>query len=163
MQFQFGIIPSATTPVPPLVPLPDAVPDLLKMIIQQQSDLLTQMLEVQREQLHFQRAKAHDAIARWRQVLGRWEKDYPELAEHSKTAYPLVERAFIQMLSVMLAEVSEQGEDALDNEFAVQEFIDRYGMKIGQLGQLLSVMGPLNEAAQQNEAAKQQQQQAPPT
>ena len=161
MQFQFGITPTVQTPVPPLIPLPDSVPDLLKMMIQQQSDLLTQILEVQREQLNVQRASAHDAIARWRHVLARWEQAHPELADHSKSAYPLIERAYIQMLASVLEEVAELGEDALDNEFAVQEFIDRYGMKIGQLGHMLSVIGPLNEAAQQNEAAKQQQQTPP--
>ena len=46
-------------------------------------------------------------------------------------------------------------DNALDNEFAVQEFLDRYGMKLGQLGHILSVIGPLSEAAHQNEASKQ--------
>jgi len=164
MQFQFGITPTTQTPVPPLIPLPESVPDLLKMMIQQQSDLLTQILEVQREQFNFQRASAQENVARWRQVLARWEKAHPEISKHSKATYPLVERAFIQLVATMLEEVAEQGDEALENEFALQEFIDRYAMKIGQLGQLLSVIGPLNEAAQQNESVKQQQQQqAPPT
>jgi hypothetical protein len=163
MQFQFGITPTTPTPVPSLIPLPESVPELLKMMIQQQSDLLTQIVEGQREQLNFQRASAHDAVARWRHILARWETAHPQLAAQSKTAYPLIEVAFMQLLASMLDEVAEQGEDALDNEFAVQEFIDRYGMKVGQLGHLLTVLGPLNEAAQQNEAAKHQQQQTPPS
>lgn len=162
MQFQFGITPAVATTAPPMMPLPDSVPDLLKMMLQQQGDMLTQILEVQREHLNHDRASAHDAVARWRHVLGRWENDHPEFAEHSKIAYPLVERAYIQLLASMLEEIAQQGDDALENEFAVQEFIDRYGMKIGQLGHLLSIIGPLNEAAQQNESAKQQQQ-TPPT
>ena len=161
MQFQFGITPATNTPAPPLMPLPDSVPELLKLLLNQQSDLLTQILDVQRENLNFQRAAACDSIARWRHILGRWEKDHPEFAEQSKIAYPLLERAYIQLLANMLEELVEQGDDALENEFAVQEFLDRYGMKIGQLSHLLGIIGPLSEAAQQNEAAKQQQQTPP--
>ncbi len=51
------------------------------------------------------------------------------------------------MLVGMVEELAEHGEDALDNDFSVQEFLDRYGMRVGQLSHLLSVVGPLAEAA----------------
>jgi hypothetical protein len=56
--------------------------------------------------------------------------------------------------------VAEQGDDGLDNDFAIQEFIDRYGMKVGQFSHMMSIIGPLSEAAHQlDEIAKQQEQQ----
>jgi hypothetical protein len=66
-----------------------------------------------------------------------------------------MEKTFVQMLVNMIEELTDKGDDALDNEFAVQEFLDRYGQKLGQLSHLLSILGPLSDAAQQNDASKQ--------
>jgi len=114
---------------------------------------------VQREQLSHARATAQDNLARWRQLLARWQEEHPEFAGHCKKAYPLMEKSYVKMLATMVEELAEQGEDALDGDFTVQEFLDRYGMKLGQLSHLISIIGPLSEAAhQQDEASKQQQQ-----
>ena len=39
------------------------------------------------------------------------------------------------------------GDESIDNEFALAEFLDRYGIRLGQIGTLLSVVGPLAEVA----------------
>src|SRR5437879_3444300 len=160
MQFQFDIASSAThAPAPPQPVTAETVPDLLRQILEVQRDQLTQILEVQKEHLHHARTTAHDNLSRWRQLLTRWQDDHPEFAEHCKQAYPLMEKAYVQMLATLVEELAEHDGEALDGEFAVQEFLDRYGMKPGQLSHLISIIGPLAEAAHQNEAAKQQQQQ----
>jgi hypothetical protein len=143
---------------------PETVPDLLRQMLELQRDGFSQMLELQKEQLNHARATSQDNLSRWRNILTRWAEAYPEFAEHCKMAYPLMERSYVQMLANMVEELSQQGDDALDTEFTVQEFLDRYGMKIGQLSHLLGIVGPLSEAAQQNEAAakQQQEQQTPP-
>ncbi len=148
MHFQFDVASSSTPSAPPVPATPETVPDLLR-----------QILEVQREQLNHARATALDNLARWRQLLARWQDEHPEFAGYCKKAYPLLEKSYVQMLANMVEELSEQGDDALDGDFAVQEFLDRYGMKLGQLSHLISIIGPLSEAAhQQDEASKQQQQ-----
>jgi hypothetical protein len=139
---------------------PETVPDLLWQMLELQRDQFNQMVELQREQLNHARATAQDNLARWRNMLTRWAEEYPQFAEQCKLAYPLMERCYVQMLGSMVEELSQGGEDALDSEFAVQEFLDRYGAKIGQLSHLLGIVGPLSEAAQQNEAAAKQQHQA---
>ena len=156
MQFQFDVASNsaAALPTPPL-PGTETVLELLRQILEVQRDQLHQILEVQRDHLNHARATSHDNLARWRNLLARWQNDHPEFADHCKVAYPLLEKSYVQMLASMVTELSEQGDDALDNEFAVQEFLDRYGMKLGQLSHLLSIIGPLSEAAQQNEASKQ--------
>lgn len=164
MQFQFDIASTSKTPPPPPLPVtPETVPDLLRQLIELQRDQFQQLLEMQKEQVQHARAAAQDNLARWRNMLGRWAENYPEFAANCKKAYPLMERCYVQMLGTLVEEIAEQSEDALDSEFAVQEFLDRYGMKIGQFSHLLGIIGPLSEAAQQNEAAaKQQQEQSPP-
>jgi hypothetical protein len=161
MQFQFDIASTGKTPppAPPMKITPETVPDLLWQILELQRDQFSQIIDLQREQLNHARATAQDNLARWRNLLSRWAEQYPQFAEQCKLAYPLMERCYVQMLGSMVEELSQQGEDALDSDFAVQEFLDRYGVKIGQLSHLLGIVGPLSEAAQQNEAAAKQQQQ----
>ena len=156
MQFQFDIA-SNTVPVPPQPQhsANESVPDLLRQLLDQQREVFSQLLEVQREHLNHVRTTAQDSQARWRNLLARWQKDHPEFAEQCKRAYPLMERSYVQLLVSMVEEVAGQGDEALDSEFAVQEFLDRYGMKVGQLSHLLSIIGPLSEAAQQSETSKQ--------
>lgn len=158
MQFQFDIA-SSTAPRAPEPPLPpgEIVPHLLSQILQQQRELLGQVLDTQQQHLQHVRAVAQEHIARWRHVLARWQPDNPGFADRCKKTFPLLERVYVQMLVNLIDDLADQGNDALDSDFALQEFIDRNGMKIGQLSHILGVLGPLTEAAQQNEMARQQQ------
>jgi len=100
-----------------------------------------------------------DNLARWRQLLSRWAKDQPEFAALCKKAYPLMERAYVYLLVQMVDEIAQQGDEALDGDFAIQEFLDRFGMKVGQLSHLVSIVGPLADAANQLEEMEKQQKQ----
>jgi hypothetical protein len=159
MQFQFDT--ATTTPPPPAAPQPpgDVTVELLRQLVEtqrdsaaQQREVLAQILAVQQEQLNQARAAAQDAQARWRNLLARWQGQHPDFSNHCRTAYPLLEKAYVSLLVGMAEELSQQGDDALENDFSVQEFLDRYGMRIGQLSHLLSVLGPLAEAASQGDA-----------
>jgi hypothetical protein len=157
MQFQFDVASGSTNVVRP--PTPQSVLEVMQQLLDLQRDQfnqINQMLEIQREHLNHVRNVAQENMGRWRNLLARWKDDQPEFAEHCKTAYPLIERAYVLLLTGMVRDVAELGEDALDNDFSLQEFLDRYGMKVGQLSHILSIVGPLSEAAQQNEAAAKQ-------
>ena len=104
MQFQFDVASNSAAVLPPLpVAGAETVPELLR-----------QILQVQREHLNHARATSHDNLARWRNLLSRWQNDQPEFADHCKSAYPLLEKSYVQMLAGMVKELSEQGDDALD-------------------------------------------------
>ena len=146
MNFQIDV--SSTMPAvpaePPLAPSPNA----------ETVDLLKQLLEVQKEQLSYQRAAAaaHDMGARWRAYLARWQQDFPGLGDACKKAMPSLERSFGQLVTELTHCVNDD-DDAIDNDFALQEFLDRYGMRLAQLGNILNMVAPLAEAASQNESA----------
>ncbi|MSQ96488.1 MAG: hypothetical protein EXR98_18315 [Gemmataceae bacterium] len=165
MQFQFDIGSSTgKQPAQAHPPVAETVPEILRQLLDQQREQLGQILQVQVEHLNHARAAAQDNLARWRQLLGRCQDQHPEFAGHCKMAYPVMENAYVQLLEKMVQDLVEADEDAFDSEFAIQEFIDRYGMKVGQLSHLLSIVGPLSEAAHQlEEIAKQQQQQQKPS
>ncbi|MSU78128.1 MAG: hypothetical protein EXS16_08535 [Gemmataceae bacterium] len=163
MQFQFDIG-SNVRPASPTQPPTgsDAVTQVLYQMLELQRDGFSQMLAVQREQLKFAQAKAADSVSRWRNILGRFDEEQPDFAANCKSAYPIIEKVYVRLLASMVDDLAQNGDDTLDSEFALQEFIDRYGMRVGQLSHLLGIIGPLSEAAHQNDqAAKLQEQQQP--
>jgi hypothetical protein len=117
-------------------------------------ELLRQLLEVQKEQLTYQRAAAaaHDMTARWKAFLARWQEEFPGLPEACRKALPLLERCYGRMIAELTERVNDAGDD-LENDFTVQEFLDRYGMRLAQLGTILNLVAPLSEAGPAGESA----------
>lgn len=140
MNFQIDV--SSAVPCPPADPpaTPAGIPETV--------DLLRQLLEVQRELLTHQRAAAaaHDMAARWRSFLTRWQQDFPDLGDDCRKALPQLERCYGQMIHDLTVQLNED-EHGLDNDFSVQEFLDRFGMRLAQLGTILNLVAPLAEAA----------------
>jgi hypothetical protein len=140
MNFQFDVSPflkpSAPSTEPPPAPPSETV------------DLLRQLLEVQREQLGYLRAAAaaHDTLSRWRAFLSRWQSDFPTLGEDCRRSLPVLERTYGKLLADLSSQLSQEGDEALDTDFALQEFLDRYGMRLAQLGTILNLVAPLAEA-----------------
>jgi hypothetical protein len=133
MSFHYVVTPAGSgSPVPPTTDT---------------AELLRQILDVQREQLQLQRnaAAAHDVNSRWRAFIARWQQDFPDLPEACRHALPILERTY----GSLMAELSEhlRSNDVTDNEFALGEFLDRYGMRLNQLGSLLSLVSFLAEAS----------------
>jgi hypothetical protein len=110
--------------------------------------LLQQILEVQREQLAQLRATAaaNDHSARWRALVTRWRQEFPDLHETCRQALPILERAYGAIIAALAEELRQNGDDALESDFAMQDFVDRYGMRLGQLGHILNLVTPLAES-----------------
>src|ERR671924_510339 len=76
-------------------------------------ELLRQLLEVQREQLELM--KAHQASltamaeaqsqARKRSWFDRWQQEFPDLPESCRHAMPVLERAYLNLISHLIEEV----------------------------------------------------------
>jgi len=144
MQFQFDI--ASTYPTTSEASSSSPTPANVEMLA-----LLRQILEVQREHLSFLRA-THDANARWRAFLARWREDFPELPESCQQALPILERSYSALISELAEYLRQDGTETLDTDFALQEFLDKYGMRLAQLGPILNLVAPLAEASQQGES-----------
>src|SRR5262245_39490791 len=94
-------------------------------------EILRQILEVQKEHLQLTRAiaVANDGCQRWRTFLDRWGNQFPNLAAGCKEVLPHLERAYMELMQDLTSRLQDDGPDALDNEFSMAEFLDRYGMK----------------------------------
>jgi hypothetical protein len=139
MNFQIDV--TSTLPATPAeAPHPVSTPETV--------EVLRQILEVQREQLAYQKAAAaaHDVGSRWRAFLGRWKEDFPGLSEACRKALPALERSYGQLIVELTDHINAEESGSLDNDFALQEFLDRYGMRLAQLGTILNLVGPLADA-----------------
>jgi hypothetical protein len=141
MHFQFEVASAAPLPEPTALPA---------ATLAETADLLRQLLEVQREQLTLLRASAaaQDSMARWKAFLARWQSDFPEVPGACRQALPALERAYLTLIAELTEQLRDRGPDPLDSEFALSEFLDRFGMRLGQLGTILTLVGPLADAAQ---------------
>jgi hypothetical protein len=143
MQFQFDM---TALSYPPLHQ-PNAPADT--------HELLRQMLEVQREQLsHFKALlNAHDGGARWRAFLARWRDDFPDLSQACRQAMPVLERSYGKLIEELTEYLGQNSNDVLDNDFALQEFLDKYGMRLTQLGTLLNLVAPFADSGSPSESS----------
>jgi hypothetical protein len=146
MNFQFEL-PPAVAPATADLPAPPPNDTV---------SLLRQILEVQREQLEHLRAATavHDSGSRWRSFLSRWQEAFPDLSTACRNALPILERSYGGLIAELTDHLCQNGADALDTDFALQEFLDRYGMRLAQLGTILNLVAPLAEAASQGESAR---------
>jgi hypothetical protein len=145
MQFQFDVVGAAPSPAPQ--PQPGSPSET--------ADLLRQILEVQREQLkHLQTfSAAHDTSSRWRAFLARWREDFSDLPDLCRQSVPILERTYGKLISELTDHLCSNGNDALDNDFSLQDFLDRFGMRLAQLGTILNLVAPLAEASSPSESA----------
>ena len=137
---------------PPLTAhaLPDAPPpppeanELLRQLVALQQEHLA-VLKAQEQAQQAHRA-GQDGGARWRSFLARWAGEFPGVGTACRQALPQLERTYLSLIRELTDKLSAEP-DALDNEFALSEFLDRYGMRVGQLGNLLSQLAPLADAS----------------
>jgi hypothetical protein len=143
---QFDVTPFSSAPVE----APREVPVGFESV-----DLLRQILEIEREQLSLARAAAaaHDAGARWRAFLSRWRQDFPEISDSCREALMVLEKTYAALMAELVQQLREDGTSALETDFALQEFLDKYGMKLTQLGTILNLVAPLAEASAQGESS----------
>lgn len=134
---QFDISSVNSNPQPPSKP-GEITAELLRQILDVQKAILAQMQTT---------AAAQDTSARWRGLLSRWSQDFPDLPQSCRHVLPTLERAYGTIIVSLVDELRENSANHLENEFNLQDFLDRYGMRLGQMGNILNLVGPLAESA----------------
>jgi hypothetical protein len=113
------------------------------------ADLLRQLIGLQQEQLGLLKTQAanQEGGQRWRSFLARWEHEFPDMAAACKQALPALERAYLGLIRDLTDRVNGGDPEELDDEFVLGEFLDRYGIRLGQLANILGQIAPLADAA----------------
>ena len=145
---QFDIAPYAL----PAGQLPRSTPSLA-------SDLLRQILDVQRQQLDLMKANQNaltamaeaQSQARKRSWFDRWQDEFPDLPENCRRVMPMLERAYLNLIATMVEEVRDNEGESFESDFALRDFVDRFGLPLVHLGGILSALAPLTEVQPQNQ------------
>lgn len=113
------------------------------------ADLLRQLVGLHQEQIGLVKAQiaGQDNGSKWRSFLARWEEEFPQIGAACKQALPTLERAYLGLVRELTERVNATEAAELDDEFVLGEFLDRFGIRLGQLGNILSQLAPLADAA----------------
>jgi hypothetical protein len=142
-----AVVPGVTDPVA-----------LLQMMVNLQTqsiELQRQILENQRQQLEFARESSQlGREQRARQVaeLERWQAGHENLLENCKDTLTKLEQVHASLMTDLTSYVDENHENLLDGEFALTDFVDRFGPRLAHLNTMLAVLRPLAATTKKAEA-----------
>jgi hypothetical protein len=131
-----------TPPMP--IPLPEPNPSFREVL-----DLLRQMISLQQEQIGLVKTQIanQDNSNRWKSFLARWEQEFPAIGSACRQALPTLERTYLGLIQDLTDRVNSTDQGELSDEFVLSEFLDRFGIRLGQMGNILGQIAPLAEAA----------------
>jgi hypothetical protein len=131
---------------------------LLQLLVNLQSQTLDaqrQILETQRQQLELAREAAQVAREqRSRQVaeLERWQTGHESVLDYCKDSLGKLEQVHAALMGELTAYVDENHDNLLDGEFALTDFVDRFGPRLAHLNTMLAVLRPLAVAFKKPES-----------
>jgi hypothetical protein len=134
------------TPVAPGLTDPIALLHLMVNLQSQTLELQRQLLEQQRQQLELAREAAQIAREqRARQVaeLERWQAGHEAVLESSRDALGKLEQVHAALMGELAEYVAENHENLLEGDFALSDFVDRFGPRLAHLNTMLAVLRPL--------------------
>lgn len=143
------------TPVPSNVNDPIALLHLLVNLQNQTMEIQRQNLEIQRQQLELTREAAQiSREQRARQIaeLERWQNGHEAVLDHCKESLTNLEQVHAALMGELANYVSENHENLIDGDFALTDFVDRFGPRLAHLNTMLAVLRPLAAASRKNES-----------
>jgi len=122
---------------------------LLQLLVQMQNqslELQRQMLEFQRQQLELAREMTQvSREQRTRQMaeLERWQNGHDHVLEGCRESLTNLEQVHAALMGELANYVRENYENLLDGEYALTDFVDRFGPRLAHLNTMLAVLRPL--------------------
>lgn len=133
---------------------------LLNLMVNLQSqslDMQRQMLEMMRQQTEMLRETtqvARDQRARQVADLERWQQGHAEILENCQESLGKLEQVHASLMADLAQYVDENHENLVEGDFALSDFVDRFGPRLAHLNTMLAVLRPLAAAAQRKAAAE---------
>jgi len=141
--------------VAPGVNDPVALLHLLVNLQSQSIELQRQTLEHQRQQLELTREAATFAREqRARQIgeLERWQAGHEGILDHCRETLGKLEQVHAALMAELADHVDENHENLVEGDFALSDFVDRFGPRLAHLNTMLAILRPLAAAAKKPEA-----------
>jgi hypothetical protein len=134
---------------------PVALLQLLVNMQNQSLEMQRQMMELQRQQLELAREVTQiNREQRSRQMaeLERWQSGHEEVLESCRESLANLEQVHAALMGELAAYVKDNYENLLDGEFALTDFVDRFGPRLAHLNTMLAVLRPLAAAVRKAES-----------
>jgi hypothetical protein len=134
---------------------PVALLHLLVNLQNQSLELQRQMMELQRQQLELSREVAQinrDQRARQMSELERWQGGHESVLESCRESLGNLEQVHAALMGELANYVKENYDNLLDGEFALTDFVDRFGPRLAHLNTMLAVLRPLAAAVRKPES-----------
>jgi hypothetical protein len=156
--YRMEVSPTGQTPIPVTPSTTDPVV-LLHALVSLQSqtlDIQRQVLENQRQQLELAREAAQFARdQRQRQIseLERWQSSHEGVVDDCRDALSKLEGVHAALMGDLSNYVEDNHEVLVDGDFALSDFVDRFGPRLAHLNTMLAVLRPLAAAQRKHETA----------
>jgi hypothetical protein len=155
--YRMEVSPTGQAPAAAVPGLNDPIA-LLQLMVNLQSQTLDaqrQILETQRQQLELSREAAQiGREQRSRQIaeLERWQNGHEFVLDNCKDTLGKLEQVHAALMTELTNHVDENHDNLLDGEFALTDFVDRFGPRLAHLNTMLAVLRPLAAAVKKAES-----------
>jgi hypothetical protein len=140
------------------IPNPQDPVALLHLLVNMQHQSLEihrQTMEMQRQQLELTRELAQvNREQRQRQVaeLERWQQGHEYVLDACRESLGHLEQVHAALMGELANHVKENYDNLLEGEYALTDFVDRFGPRLAHLNTMLAVLRPLATAMRKPEA-----------
>ncbi len=144
---------------PPANPNADPVA-LLHALLNLQSQTLEiqrQILQSQQQQLELAREAAHVAReqrARQMAELERWQNGHDRVIDRCRESLGQLEQVHSALMGELVEHVADNHENLVDGDFALTDFVDKFGPRLAHLNTMLAILRPLAAAVRKPEAGQ---------
>jgi hypothetical protein len=131
---------------------------LLQMLVGLQSQTLEiqkQILQNQQHQLELAREAtqvAREQRARQIAELERWQQGHDRVIDQCRESLGQLEQVHSALMGELVNHVAEHHENLVEGDFALTDFVDKFGPRLAHLNTMLAVLRPLAAAARKPEA-----------
>lgn len=143
------------TPIPPGTNDPVTLLHALINLQNQTLETQRQILDAQRQQLELAREAAQfarDQRARQISELERWQTGHERVLDQCRDSLGQLEQVHAALMGELVNHVDENHDHLVEGDFALSDFVDRFGPRLAHLNTMLAVLRPLAAAARKPEA-----------
>ena len=147
--YRMEVSPTGQTAPTPVVQPNDEPIALLQALVSLQAQTLEvqkQILQNQAQQLELTREATHIAReqrARQMGELERWQVGHESVLDQCRESLGQLEQVHAALMADLVNHVADNHENLVDGEFALTDFVDRFGPRLAHLNTMLAVLRPL--------------------
>lgn len=127
---------SAGSPLPPSASSADQVQIELLKQLQQLNSLAKEQLELTRQMVVLNQ----NVQQQRQQAVKKWRKENPYLTKQCAQAVKIFEGVHKAFLSELAEHIMDNGEDLVDAEFVLNEFVDRFGPRLIHVNSVMNLL-----------------------